>query len=112
MRGSHRFLAAVLVLVGILAGTRAYGQGGATGAISGVVLDTTGGSVAEAEVQIIDMRTESLARKVTTNTDETFVAALLPPGIYAVGANKSHFSHANASPLEARLTNTPTVTNY
>src|SRR5437660_527551 len=31
MRGSHRFLAAVLVLVGILATTRAFGQGGATG---------------------------------------------------------------------------------
>src|SRR5258707_2297850 len=110
MRGSHRFLAAVLVLVGILAGTRAYGQGGATGAISGVVLDTTGGSVAEAEVQIIDMRTESLARKVTTNTDGTFVAALLPPGIYAVVVNKSGFSEAKASGIEARVTETTKVT--
>src|SRR5438552_17250503 len=61
MRGIPRILAVALVLAGILS-TRAYGQGGATGAISGVVVDTSGGSVAEAEVQIIDTRTESLAR--------------------------------------------------
>ena len=54
-----RFIAAILVLTGALMSSSAYGQGGATGAISGVVVDTSGGSVADAEVQIIDTRTES-----------------------------------------------------
>src|SRR5207245_10019967 len=80
MRGIHRILAAVLVLVGLLMGTRACGQGGATGAISGVVVDTSGGSVADAEVQIIDTRTELLARKGLTKADGLFVVSVLAAG--------------------------------
>ena len=86
MRGIFRFTAAILVLAGLMS-SGAYGQGGATGAISGVVVDTSGGSVANAEVQIINTRTESLARKVSTNADGVFVAPLLPPGTYVVVVN-------------------------
>src|SRR5437870_4616753 len=110
MRGIHRILAAVLVLVGLLMGTRACGQGGATGAISGAVVDTSGGSVAGAEVQIIDTRTESLARKGLTNADGSFVAPLLPPGTYIVVVNKSGFAEAKASGIEVRVTETTKVT--
>src|SRR6266480_4675985 len=110
MRGIHRLLAIVLVLVGILTSARAYGQGGATGAISGAVMDTSGGSVAGAEVQIIDTRTESLARKVSTNADGSFVAPLLPPGTYIVVVNKSGFAEAKASGIEVRVTETTKVT--
>jgi hypothetical protein len=109
MPSIHRFLAALLVLMGILISTLAYGQGGATGAISGTVVDTSGGSVAGAEVQIIDTRTESLARKVPTNTDGSFVAALLPPGTYVVVVNKSGFAEAKASGIEVRITETTRV---
>src|SRR5882724_5065260 len=110
MRGIHKLLAVVLVLVGILKSTCAYGQGGATGAISGVVVDTSGGSVAGAEVQIIDTRTESLARKVSTNADGSFVAPLLPPGTYIVLLNKSGFSQAKASGIGVRGRETTKVT--
>src|SRR5438477_2437134 len=110
MRGIRRFLAAALVMAGILMSTRAYGQGGATGAISGVVVDTSGGSVAEAEVQIIDTRTESLARKVSTNADGLFVVPLLPPGTYIVVVNKSGFAEAKASGIDVRVTETTKVT--
>src|SRR6266403_795583 len=110
MRGIHKLLAVVLVLVGILNSTCAYGQGGATGAISGAVVDTSGGSVAAAEVQIIDTRTESLARKVSTNADGSFVAPLLPPGTYIVVVNKSGFAEAKASGIEVRVTETTKVT--
>ena len=99
MRSIHRFLAAIFVLAGLLANTRAYGQGGATGAISGAVVDTSGGSVADAEVQVINTRTESLARKVSTNADGLFVVPLLPPGTYTVVVNKSGFAEAKASGL-------------
>src|SRR5438132_635366 len=110
MRGIPRILAAALVMAGILMSTRAYAQGGATGAISGVVVDTSGGSVAEAEVQIIDTRTESLARKISTNADGSFVVPLLPPGTYIVVVNKSGFAEAKASGIEVRVTETTKVT--
>src|SRR6267378_972027 len=110
MRGIHKFLVAMLVLAGTLTPTSAYGQGGATGAISGVVVDTTGGSVAQAEVQIIDTRTESLVRRVSTNADGEFVAPLLPPGTYVVVVNKPGFAEAKASGIEVRVTETTKVT--
>src|SRR5437660_7380717 len=109
MRGVHRVLAAVLVLAGMMS-SRVYGQGGATGAISGAVVDTSGGSVADAEVQIIDTRTELLARKVSTNADGLFVVPLLPPGTYIVVVNKSGFAEAKASGIEVRVTETTKVT--
>ena len=109
MRGIPRFLFAV-VFLRFLTGTRAFGQGGATGAISGVVTDTTGGSVAGADVQIIDTRTEELARKLTTNSEGSFVAALLPPGNYYVVVNKSGFSEAKVLGVEVHITETTRIT--
>jgi hypothetical protein len=110
MRGIHKFLFVVLLLTGFLTGTRAYGQGGATGAISGAVADTSGGSVAGADVQIIDTRTEALARKLTTSADGSFVAALLPPGTYYVVVNKTGFSEAKALGIEVHITETTRIT--
>ncbi len=109
MRSIHKILFVVL-LAGILTGTCAYGQGGATGAISGVVVDTSGGSVAGAEVQIIDPRTETLVRKLPTGSDGSFVAALLPPGTYYVVVNKPGFSEARAEGIEVHITETTKVT--
>ena len=58
----RRMLVVLVLLSGVLTGTAVYGQGGATGAISGLVVDTSGGAIASAEVQIIDSRTESVVR--------------------------------------------------
>jgi hypothetical protein len=88
---------------------RALGQGGATGAVSGEVLDTQGGAVADADVQIISVATESVVRKVSTGTDGSFVATLLPPGTYYVVVNKSGFSEAKASNIEVRVTETAKI---
>ena len=92
-----------------LAGVRAYGQGGATGAISGTVLDASGGAIADAEVQIIDTRTDAVARKLTTSADGAFVATLLPPGSYRVVVNKTGFAEASAANIEVRVTETTRV---
>jgi hypothetical protein len=105
-----RWLAGVLLFAGMLAGPKAYGQGGATGAISGVVVDTSGGSIGSAEVQIIEARTESIVRKLSTGAEGIFVATLLPPGNYMVVVNKSGFSEAKASDIEVRVTETTSVT--
>jgi hypothetical protein len=98
-----------MLLFALLTGTRVYGQGGATGAISGSVVDTSGGSVAGADVQIIDTRTEVVVRKLPTGTDGSFVATLLPPGTYSVVVNKSGFSQAKADGIEVRVTETTKV---
>jgi hypothetical protein len=84
----------------------AHSQGGATGAINGTVSDTSGASVAGAEVQIVNAGTEALVRKATTAEDGEFVVTLLPPGIYNVVVNKSGFSEARASGIEVRVTET------
>jgi hypothetical protein len=110
MRRIHRFMFAASLLIGSLTGARAYGQGGATGAISGMVVDTSGGYVASAEVQIIDTRMGVLVRKLPTGSDGTFVATLLPPGVYSVVVNKSGFSEAKAEGIEVRITETTKVT--
>jgi hypothetical protein len=94
----------------LLAGAPTHGQGGATGAISGLVVDTSGGGVSGAEVQIIDARTESPLRKLTANADGEFVATLLPPGAYYVVVNKSGFAQAKAEGIEVRVTETTRVT--
>ena len=91
-------------------GASAYGQGGATGAISGVVVDTSGGSISGAEVQVIEARTESVVRKLPTSTEGIFVATLLPPGNYVVVVNKSGFAEAKATEIEVRVTETTRVT--
>ena len=111
MRVSRRFFLLVLpFFLSGFAGARVFAQGGATGAISGTVVDTSGGAVAGAEVQIIDTRTDVLARKVLTNTDGAFIVPLLPPATYTVVVNKSGFSEAKASEIEVRVTETTKVT--
>jgi len=110
MRSIYRLLAGVLALAFSLAGTSAYGQGGATGAITGVVVDTSGGSVASAELQIVDARTEVVTRKLPTGSDGTFTATLLPPGTYYALVNKSGFAQARVDGIEVRITETTRIT--
>src|SRR5438552_14559004 len=102
-------LGIVFSLAVVLGAGNAYGQGGATGAISGTVLDSGGGSVAGADVQIINTATDTVTRKVATGTDGTFVAPLLPPGGYYVVVNKSGFSQAKVSGIEVLVTETTKI---
>ena len=99
----------VFLLVPALAVGPAYGQGGATGAVSGEVLDSGGGAIADAEVQIMSAATDSLVRKASTGSDGGFVATLLPPGTYYVVVNKSGFSQAKVSGIDVRVTETTRI---
>src|SRR5213082_371279 len=110
MRIVYRAFSIAIMVVLLLGSKGVYGQGGATGAITGSVVDASGGSVAGAEVQIIDTRTEVVVRKLPTSSDGSFVVPLLPPGTYSVVVNKSGFSQAKADGIEVRVTETTRVT--
>ena len=110
-RSLKSLLGVFLSALFLLSSSRAlYAQGGATGAISGQVVDSSGSSIADAEVQIINAATEALVRKVPTTAEGSFVATLLPPGNYSVVVNKSGFSEAKADGIEVRVTETTRVT--
>ncbi len=98
------------LLTALLSGARANAQGGATGAIGGAVVDTSGGAISGADVQIINTATESVVRKLPTNSDGVFVAPLLPPGTYSVVVNKSGFGEAKVAGIEVHVTETTRVT--
>ena len=104
-----RSLVLMFIAVGLVAVPLACGQGGATGAINGTVLDVSGGAVADADVQIINSATEALTRRLTTGSDGSFVAALLPPATYYVVVNKSGFSEAKVVGIAVRVTETTRV---
>src|SRR5713226_1168611 len=110
MRGLRRVAMGMALLAALLSGARAYAQGGATGAIGGAVVDTSGGAICGAEVQIINTSTESVVRKLPTNADGEFFAPLLPPGTYSVVVNKSGFAEAKVAGIEVRVTETTRVT--
>src|SRR5882762_10230178 len=110
MQVVRRFFGVVFLLATLLFGARTYGQGGATGAIGGSVIDTTGAPISGADVQIINASTQSIVRKLQTNSDGDFVATLLPPGTYIVVVNKSGFGEAKAQGIEVRVTETTRVT--
>jgi hypothetical protein len=61
-----------ILVINLFFSSMATGQGGATGAISGQVIDSSGSSVADAEVQIISTATDALVRKVSTGSDGTW----------------------------------------
>ncbi len=110
-RSSKCILVVFLFALFLLSSSHAlYAQGGATGAISGQVVDSSGSSIADAEVQIINAATDALVRKVPTTAEGNFVATLLPPGNYSVVVNKSGFSEAKADGIEVRVTETTRVT--
>src|SRR5882724_7604210 len=112
MHRSSKYLIGVFLLAvfSLSSGRTVFAQGGATGAISGQVVDSSGSSIADAEVQIINAATEALVRKIPATTEGTFVATLLPPGSYSVVVNKSGFSEARADGIEVRVTETTRVT--
>src|SRR5260370_10173877 len=104
-----RILILLPLILGLIAGKAAFGQGGATGAISGTVVDVNGGEVAGADVQIINSSTDGLVRRLTTGADGSFDVTLLPTAKYYVVVNKSGFAEAKASNIEVRVTETTRI---
>ena len=93
-------------LVGLLWAGQAMAQGGATGAISGTILDPSGAVVSGAEVRIVNQDTGALTRTTTTDANGSFTATLLPVGNYAVSVTSSGFQEAKFINVDVRITET------
>src|SRR5437773_302911 len=92
---------AVLVLLGQM-----FAQGGATGAITGTVLDPSGAVVANADVRIVNQGTGFIARTTKTDANGSFTATLLPVGTYTVNVTSAGFQEAKFPDIAVRVTET------
>jgi hypothetical protein len=100
----------VIVVMFTLTGSRlARGQGGATGAITGVVLDSSGAVIPNAAVQVIDAAIGQTVRALTTSSGGGFSATLLPPGAYTVEVNAANFGVSRVEGIRVRVTETTTL---
>jgi hypothetical protein len=88
----------------------AFGQGGATGAITGTVQDPSGAVIANAEIRISNQDTDVLERTLISGPDGTFTAPLLPVGTYRVTIKSSGFAEASVSDVVVRVTETTRLT--
>ncbi len=108
MNSVRRFMAFVLfmaVSTGII-----FAQGGATGAISGVVQDATGAVIANARVNVKNEATGEVVRQVTTDASGLFTATLLPVGTYAVEVTAPGFPVTTFPDVVVRITETTRMT--
>jgi hypothetical protein len=89
---------------------QAIAQGGATGAVTGVVQDSSGAFIANAEVRITNQATKVLERTVKTGADGSFTAPLLPVGTYTVTIQSAGFARGDFSDVVVRVTETTRMT--
>jgi hypothetical protein len=103
---SYSIRLVILSLIGLTLVVTAFGQGGATGAITGTVQDPSGAVIANAEVRIANQDTNVLERTITTGADGTFTAPLLPVGTYTVSIQSAGFALGNFPNIVVRVTET------
>ncbi len=99
---SKLFLIALAVLASL---GQMFAQGGATGAITGTVLDPSGAVVAGAEVRIVNQDTGVLTRTTKTDGNGSFTATLLPVGTYTLSFTSPGFQEGKFTDIALRITN-------
>jgi len=83
-----------------------HAQGGATGAITGAVVDGRGVPVSNAQIEIILAGSDSAIRTVLSDASGNFTAASLPVGVYDVRVRAAGFATSKFSEVAVRLTET------
>ena len=99
-----------IVVFSALLVTQTFAQGGATGAISGTVVDPTGAVVANADIRIINQDTGETTRTAKTDPTGSFTANLLPVGTYNVVVSSAGFGEAKFEGIVVRITETTRMT--
>jgi len=111
MSSLARILVPLFVLILLLGPVEQIcAQGGATGAVSGVVEDASGAVIAGAKVEIVATTTGSVVRTDATDSSGLFTAALLPPGTYTVRVNSTNFAQTTLRDVVVRVTETTRLT--
>jgi hypothetical protein len=98
------------VFLGLSLLTQVFAQGGATGAISGTVQDSTGAVIPNAEVRITNQDTGVLTRVLKTDGDGSFTANLLPVGTYTLTMSGTGFAESKFAGIAVRITETTRLT--
>ncbi len=87
-----------------------FSQGGATGAIGGVVQDASGAVIANAKVTIKNEATGEVARQTISDASGLFSATLLPVGVYTVEVSAAGFPDTKFPGVVVRITETTRMT--
>src|SRR5260370_3217983 len=85
-------------------------QGGASGAISGIVQDPSGGVIGSAQVEIVSEATGQVVRDLITDSSGSFTATLLPVGSYSVEVSAAGFARTKFTGVLVRVTETTQMT--
>src|ERR1700758_2132175 len=102
--------AAVLSIAVSFFASPAFAQGGATGAIGGVVQDASGAVIANAKVTVTSEATGEVLRQLKTDATGAFNASLLPAGTYTVEVNVAGFPDTKFPGVTVRITETTRIT--
>src|SRR5262245_45923600 len=97
MKSISRTLSLVCLLLSYHA--LALSQTASTGALTGVVIDSAGAVVVDAQVKVINEATKE-ARAVATQSNGSYSLPLLPPGAYRVEFSKAGFKSAVKAGLQ------------
>ncbi|HYL95307.1 MAG TPA: carboxypeptidase regulatory-like domain-containing protein, partial [Terriglobales bacterium] len=97
------------LLPALLAGV-VWAQGGATGAITGQVVDPSGAVVPGASVRIVNHATGQVARVLKTDASGSFTALLLPVATYDVTVSAPGFAQGTVNGVDVRITETTRMT--
>ncbi len=101
------FLGVLSIALLIPAGLRA--QAGATGAITGTVLDPKGGTISQATIVVTNLATGQKEREVVSTGAGTFNIPSLTPGNYSVEVTAPGFSRFLIEKLLVQVTETSSV---
>jgi hypothetical protein len=100
----------VCALLVLSLGAVLLAQGGASGAIRGVVQDASGAALPNAKVEIVSAATGVLLRTEITNASGSFTATLLPTGTYTLRVSAPGFATAGVNDIQVRVTETTRLT--
>ncbi len=99
-----------LVLFSLLASHRVSAQGGATGAITGVVQDKSGSGISGAKITALNEATKEVLRTEVADSSGLFTMTLLPPGKYTIQVIAEGFADTKALGVAVRVTETTRLT--
>ena len=100
----------VLVLLSLCLASISLAQGGATGAIGGIVQDPSGAVIAGAKINITSETTGEVVRQTTSDASGSFIATLLPVGNYTVEVQAQGFPDTKFPGVTVRITETTRMT--